>query len=181
MTHTPALPDGVTWRGVGQTLGALALGAVVLAVVISSFPVLVGADGAYVVRSPSMSPAIGAGSVVFVEDVPSSAIAEGDVITFQTGATAESRVTHRVVEVREGDERRFRTKGDANPTPDSGSVGADQVVGRVSVSLPLVGYVISFAGSRLGLVALVVVPAIALFALELRDIIRDGDAGGDRE
>jgi signal peptidase len=61
--------------------------------------------------------------------------------------------THRVVEVvevgGEGEtdgERRFVTRGDANAAPDPAPVPAAWVVGRVELSMPLVGSVIALLG-----------------------------------
>src|SRR6056297_1568948 len=83
------------------------LGLVVLVIVLApfvafAFPPLVGANHSYVVLSSSMSPAIGAGDVVFVSGVDPTAIEEGDVITFEVGETTRTagsatRITHRVV------------------------------------------------------------------------------------
>jgi signal peptidase len=145
--------------------------------VVFAVPQLVGASHSYVVMSSSMSPAIGAGDVVFVEDVDTDAVEVGDVITFEpeSGVLAShgDRVTHRVTAV---DEREdgvyFQTAGDANDSPDEVMVPAENVVGRVSFSLPLVGWAIVFAGTRLGIALLVVVPATALATLEVRDLWR---------
>lgn len=171
--------DEVTPRRVTHAVGLLLLVVVVLAVVLTTFPGLVGAEESFVVRSNSMSPAIGAGSVVFVDDVSIDEIGEEDVITFESGGSAENRVTHRVVEVIESDgARQFRTKGDANDDPDADLVNSNQVVGKVSFSLPLIGHLISIAGTNLGLILFVVVPALALVVLELWDLVT-GDDGGD--
>ena len=174
----PGLGDR-SWRDVAQSLGAVVLLLLVLAFLVTSFPALALADESYVVRSDSMAPAIGAGAVVFVEEVPTEQIEAGDVITFQSSGSGEL-ITHRVVEVLDGDETRFRTKGDANEDPDPGSISAGQVIGAVSFHLPLIGYVVSFAGSSLGLVALVILPAVSLIVLELWDLATSNGSGGDR-
>lgn len=169
------------WRRIGHAIGLFALVVIVAAFVVSSVPGLVGADESFVVRSDSMSPSIGAGSVVFVDRVSPETIRAGDVITFRTGdASTSGRVTHRVVEVVDGEERRFRTKGDANEDPDARTVSAAMVVGRVTFHLPLVGYGIDVVGTRLGLLVFVVLPAVLLVALELRDVARarNGAGGG---
>lgn len=168
------------WRGAARLAGFIVLVAAVAVFLVALFPTLVGADQTYVVQSDSMSPAIDAGAVVFVSEAPTEQIQQGDVITFETG---EDPVTHRVVEVStEGGERRFVTQGDANVTPDPEPVSAADVIGRVSFNVPLMGYVISFAQTDLGLVALVIVPAALLLALEIRDIWRaTGNDSADGE
>ena len=158
-------------RRAANILGLLLLAAVISPFVASAVPQVVGADHSYVVLSDSMSPAIEAGGVVFVSEVPTAQIGGDDVITFERGGR-ESRVTHRVVEVVERDgQRRFRTKGDANEDPDPGLVAPQQVVGVVLFSVPYVGYVTSFAQTRFGILALVVVPAVLLVASELWDLL----------
>jgi signal peptidase len=159
---------------IASGIGFLVFVAVVVAFVAVAFPAVVGADQSYVVTSSSMSPSIGAGSVVFVSDVPAAAVVEGDVITFEPGGqSSPERVTHRVVDVLDGGgDRRFRTKGDANENVDPETVGADQLVGHVKFHVPLIGYAVRFAGSQYGIMALVIVPAILLVVTELRDFAR---------
>jgi signal peptidase len=116
-----------------------------------------------------MSPAIGAGDVVIVKDVQPQQLGEGDVITFRSGGqgAGPGRVTHRVVEVVQQDgERQFRTKGDANEEADRELVASDDIIGRVMFSIPLLGHLISFAGSDMGIIALVIVPSVLLILNE---------------
>lgn len=168
----PELDSWDTWRRLGHVLGAIVLVAVVGAVVVTAIPGVVGADESFVVRSDSMSPAIDAGSVVFVSSVPAGGLGVGDVITFQRAGT-DRRVTHRIVDVVERNgERRFRTKGDANEEADQELVVPDQVVGKVVFSLPLVGWLLAFAGSRAGIVLLLIVPAVLLAVTELWSLYR---------
>ncbi|MDS0292809.1 signal peptidase I [Halogeometricum luteum] len=149
----------------------------VLPFVLYAVPQLAGASHSYVVLSDSMSPAIDAGDVVFVADRPVAEIGEGDVITFESvdlaAGSGSSLVTHRVAAVVEdGGERAFRTKGDANEEADPELVPADDVVGAVSFHLPYVGYVVAFAGTRLGSLLFLVVPAVLLGGSELYDLYR---------
>lgn len=151
-------------RDRAHTVGTVLLLVAVAPFVVFAVPQLVGASQSYVVVSSSMAPAIGAGDVVIVEDVSPSEIEPGDVITFerQTGGgerSAPDRVTHRVVDVTERDgSHYFETKGDANEDPDPRLVPPEDVTGRVMFSIPLVGWVITYAGTTTGTFALVVVP-----------------------
>lgn len=154
--------------------------AIVVLFVAASVPQLVGAEDSYVVLSDSMSPTIKAGAVVFVSDVPVDDIGTDDVITYEGESGAP--VTHRVVDVvTEEGERRFVTQGDANEDPDPQPVSPSEVVGRVSFHLPIIGYVVAFAGTDLGLIALVVIPASLLVVLEIRDLLQDDDQSSDPE
>jgi len=162
--------DRFDWRRALHAAGLFA-GLVVVGLFLAvAFPQVVGADESYVVTSDSMSPAIDAGAVVFVDSVPPDRLSTDDVITYRL---SDERVTHRVVAVRErSGVREFRTKGDANEQPDPEWVPADRVVGVVAFDIPLVGYVVSFANSDRGLLALVVVPAVLLVVSELWDLHR---------
>ncbi|MFU1780760.1 signal peptidase I [Haloarcula japonica] len=172
--------DGVDWRRLANWVGLGVLLIVVGVFVATAVPQAVGADESYVVLSSSMSPAIEAGSVVFVNSVPPADISEGDVITYDRspGGTT-SRVTHRVVNViAEDGQRQFRTKGDANEDPDPEPVSSAAVVGVVTFSVPYIGHVITFSQTRMGLLTLVVGPALLLVILEIRDLL---SGTGDRE
>lgn len=163
----------IGWRRIAHVVGLLVLILLVGLFIVASIPALAGADESYVVLSDSMSPSIEAGAVVFVNEVPTDTIGSGDVITYETGENART-TTHRVVEVIENDgTTQFITKGDANEDPDPSPVPASAVVGTVAFHVPLMGYVVSFANTQLGLLTLVVVPALLLIVLELRDFWRE--------
>ncbi|KPN31769.1 signal peptidase I [Halolamina pelagica] len=146
------------------------VGLLVLLLLVAPFaaytvPGVVGADESYIVLTGSMRPAIDPGAVVFVSAVPTASIGVGDVVTFDRGGDVPT--THRVIEIVERDgDLLFRTQGDANEDPDVGLVGADQVIGVVTFSIPYVGSVMTAANSQYGFVALVVVP----FALLVLDV-----------
>lgn len=177
----PAVDGGLDRRRLGHVVGLVLLVSLVGVFVATAVPQAVGTDHSYVVLSDSMSPAIDAGAIVFVSEVPTDHISEGDVITYESGASGDAgRVTHRVVGVvDDGGDRRFRTKGDANEDPDSRLVSSSQVVGVVSFHVPYAGYVTSFANTKLGTVALVIVPAILLVVSELWDLLaaKSSDSG----
>jgi len=165
---------------IGHAAGmGLVLCAVVLAVLFVA-PGLVGAEAAFVVDSDSMSPAIDAGDVVVVHDTAPTTIAEGDVITYRSDRPAQSAyVTHRVVGVEESGQRHFRTKGDANEQPDPELVSPAAVVGEVGIVLPLVGHLVVFASTDLGMVVFIVLPAVAFVVMEARALYRDATVESD--
>lgn len=166
----PTNIGSVDWYRIAHGLGMVLLIAVLSMFVIASVPALAGADESYVVLSDSMSPSIKAGAVVFVNDVPTDQIGRGDVITYQRGSVDDPTTTHRVVEVTDRDgTTQFVTEGDANEDPDPSPVPAGAVVGTVAFHVPLMGYVVAFANTQLGLLTLVIVPALLLVVLELRD------------
>lgn len=73
----------------------------------------------------------------------------GDIVTFASG---NSTVTHRIIEILpEG----YRTKGDANNTPDGGEpVKKEAVVGKVVLIIPKIGSVVRFVQTPAGILCL---------------------------
>ena len=159
------------------------LGIVLLIALVAPFaayaaPEVVGADESFVVLTASMTPAIAPGDVVIVAERDPAAIAEGDVITFVRG-TSNVPVTHRVIGVTgEGATLAFETMGDANEGPDPGLVPAGNLVGTVTLTIPWIGYVIQFAGTQVGFVALVLLPFGLLAVTEIWSIVRDREGPG---
>ncbi len=121
----------------GSSLAGWVLVAVVcVAIVFVSFGVL--GFRLMLVGSGSMSPALDVGDIAVVTRVSADAIGEGDIIQFTRGGTS---VIHRVVEVQDNGSRMFITKGDLNDSPDSDPVYPSQIQGRVSFSIPKVGWI----------------------------------------
>lgn len=178
-----------TWRTVASLVGLALLIVLVIPFVIYAVPGVVGAEGSYVVLSGSMEPTFGPGDMVVVYDVPASAISEGDVVTYGEDEGEVPPTTHRVVEVVEKEQGiAFRTKGDANEEADSSLVAPERVRGEVPTVgghlfvIPLVGYVIRFAGTQFGLVALLIAPMTLLVLSEVYAVVRStrgGESGSD--
>lgn len=130
-----------------------------------------------IVLSGSMEPKIKTGSLVFIRPVDTSKIAVNDVIAFVgEGAPGQTGplTTHRVVEiVRGSDGIRFRTKGDANPTPDPWLVPVGAVHGEEAATLPYFGYLSAFTRSRLGFSLFILIPALVVIVGEVIEIVRE--------
>ncbi len=126
----------------------------------------------YVVLSGSMKPAFDTGSVVFVKPTAPNEIAEGDIITFSSTSDENRLTTHRVVGINRENELNFITRGDANNVNDPNPVAADNLVGRVTGSVPLVGYLLSFVQTRQGLILLIFIPGLLIIILELRKLFK---------
>lgn len=125
-----------------------------------------------VVLSGSMEPAIHTGSVVVIK--PADTYSAGDVITFGKDTRDQVPVTHRIVAVEgAGTQKVFVTKGDANGDNDSGSVRISEVIGKVFFSIPYVGFVLTFAKTKLGFIFLVIGPAVAIMVGEVAKIINE--------
>ena len=92
----------------------------------------------YVVVSGSMEPAVPVGSCVLVRKVKETEVLAGDIITYCL-PNSETVITHRVIR-HNTLTNSFDTKGDANDKEDAVSVPYSQVLGRVQLCIPLLGY-----------------------------------------
>jgi len=167
----------IPWRRTANVVGVAVLIAIVVPFVVFAVPQVVGADQSYVVLSGSMEPAMSPGDVIIVNSVPASAIERNDVITFG-GQGGDTPTTHRVIDVVEQDgTTAFRTQGDANEDPDGSLVTPDQLQGKVLspggylLVIPLIGYLINFAGTQSGFALFVALPVLLLVLNEIWNVI----------
>ena len=122
-----------------------------------------------IVLSGSMSPTIKPGDIVVSIHVNPEEIREGDIITFKDQNNQKNCITHRVVNILRDDEGNiyFRTKGDANEDPDINLVPSSLVIGRVTLVIPYLGYLPTFAKSKLGFITMIFVPGILIIINEI--------------
>jgi len=126
-----------------------------------------GYDG-FVVTSGSMEPEIQTGSLLFTRPLLAEKITVGDTITFQEDG---GYTTHKVVEKNiSGTEISFVTKGVNNDSPDPGTVSPEEITGVKILSIPLLGYVTAWAGTTKGFIGMVVVPAVLIILIELKEL-----------
>jgi signal peptidase len=123
----------------------------------------------YVIVSGSMTGTYDRGSLVLDEVVPVSSLKVGDVITYRPPAGTHL-VTHRIASVthdRSGAPV-FRTKGDANATPDPWKFTLPKgEQARVRFGIPYVGFALAALSRRELRMLIIGVPAglIAFFSL----------------
>jgi len=138
-----------------------ALGLVTILVVFSALPIT-GNYKFMVVRSGSMEPSVKMGSIVLVK--PSANYSVDDIISFNAGFRGpdgkDVPVTHRVIEMRvdQGDPI-YVTKGDANEDPDTRELNHRNVIGKVLISVPYIGYAVEAARTPYGFLILILIPA----------------------
>ncbi len=155
-----------TWaRGAGRLAGRLAglgvLGLLGLVLVTAAVPRLWGYQ-TYVIYGSSMEPTIKLGSLVAAKSANVEDLQVSDIIVFRNSNNGTT-VTHRITGVREEDGRRyFKTTGDATNGDDHQAVTLENGVQQVTYDLPYVGYFVDFAGSTLGIVLLLILPAAGL-------------------
>jgi signal peptidase len=118
-----------------------------------------------IVQSGSMMPAIKVGSVVVI--MPRAPYEVGEIITF-TSERMDMPVTHRVfAKTKEAGRTTYVTKGDANEEPDLSSVPERNVIGKVVLTIPYLGYIIDFARKPMGFTFLIGIPATLVILDEL--------------
>ena len=117
-----------------------------------------------IVGSGSMSPSFEAGDLLVVKEVDNtSTLEEGTVITYLSG---DVLISHRIISVeKELDGTvKYITQGDANNAPDTTWVTPSQVVGVYHKSFPKLGNFALFMQSPTGLLVVVIIPLVILFA-----------------
>ena len=134
-----------------------------------------------VVLSGSMKPAFDAGDIVVVREFDPRTALPGQIVTFRDPTSPRVLITHRVAEVvREGHAVFYRTKGDANDVVDAEPVPWQNVIGRVVLHIPYVGYLVSFVRTVPGLLLSIMLPGAIILAGELRAIVRLVRGVGDK-
>lgn len=120
---------------------------------------------AYVVTSGSMEPAIKTGSIIITKAKPYYKI--GDIVTFKN---AGNTVTHRIVDI---NLETITTQGDANDSPDLSTTPRENIIGGRFLVVPYVGWVIDFAKTPRGFVAMIVIPASIIIYEELKSLVSE--------
>jgi signal peptidase I len=166
------LLDGLLLALVAVSLGVIVLGRVV--------PLL--GHPTLVVAGPSMEPTIPIGAAVVLDPVPASSLAVGDVVSLRSGVE-RAIFTHRIIRLADHDGGLWiETQGDANATPDPSLTPASAVLGRVALSVPYAGYLLTLYGTVSGVLFVISFGLVLLslgILLEPQDV-RAG-AGQDLE
>jgi len=134
---------------------------------------MVAGNKLYVVLSGSMAPVFNAGSIVAVKDIMPEDVAVEDIITFKDPADPERVITHRVLEIIDNNgSLSFVTKGDANDAPDTEPIPGENILGKVSFSIPYLGYLTEFTRTKKGIVILLIVPGTIFIITELINLFK---------
>ena len=120
------------------------------------------------VLTGSMEPAIPVGSIVITKEQSSYEIE--DIISFQEEGSV---ITHRIISI---DRERYITKGDANNVADTEEVQQKQVLGKVILMIPLLGYLVMWLMSPIGIISLFIIIGIWYIATG-----RNRGAGNEKE
>lgn len=147
------------------------IGLIALFLIFSAFPIP-GNFKIMTVLSGSMEPTIKTGSIVVIK--PAKEYKIGDIITFGPYSKKKPPITHRIydIEVVEG-KVFYITKGDANNAPDSRKVPKDEVLGKVLLDVPYLGYAVEAAKKPWGFMTIIIVPAVVIIYEEIRKIVKE--------
>ncbi|MBN2074493.1 MAG: signal peptidase I [Dehalococcoidales bacterium] len=125
------------------------------------------------VVSGSMEPALGKGSLIVTRPVDPKELEAGDIILFSSPISSKTMITHRIIDVDYNSLLSLRTQGDANLNPDPYRVPGQNVIGKVVLHVPSIGYFTEFVKKPAGFITLSVVPSVIIFALYAMIIWRE--------
>lgn len=128
--------------------GLIMMLAVIIGCIPLTVPKLFGYQ-VYHITSGSMEPEILVGSLIFAKEIDPAHLQPKDVAVFYGGQGADTTVTHRVVENQKED-RSLVTKGDANAGNDVLPIPYQNVIGRVELSIPTLGFIVPIFASMQG-------------------------------
>lgn len=133
------VPKYLSWLPVVLKILGIAMLVVSIAVLIPAVLPKVTGIQPYEITTGSMEPSIPVGSVVYVQEEDPTQMQSGDVVAYDSDGTV---IVHRV-EQNMPFEGRLITKGDANDQADLQPVPYQDVLGKVVLSLPVLGGIYS--------------------------------------
>lgn len=140
-------------RGAGGILSVTGTLMILIVIILCSLLVLPGMFGyqMFHVITGSMEPKVPVGSLIYVREGKPEEMEEKDIIAFH-GMPDGGIITHRVVtnNVVSGT---FTTKGDANDGEDPTPVPYDHFIGKVTITVPYMGRVLTVMTSFYGKIA----------------------------
>lgn len=132
---------------------------------------------AYVVLSGSMLPTIQVKDIVVTKKIPEEKLQIGDVITFISPDTRFGgiSITHRIID-KIYDENMgvytYKTQGDANNVADAVPVPNANILGKVILKIPKVGYIQDIISSKGGLIVFVLLPCLAILSYDIFKVLK---------
>ena len=127
----------------------------------------------YTILTQSMYPTIKAGDVVITYKNDDNVYKKGDIITFVSNLNGGINITHRVEKVYKNEqEPSYKTKGDNNNAADTEITKGSNVLGKVVVTLPKVGYIQQFLVTKTGWIIAVILPALGVIIYDILKIFK---------
>ncbi len=161
------MPTGdrlLTWTRRGLDLALVLLVAVCIVTIVIARVVPLTGRSTLVVAGASMVPALDIGTAVVVEPVEPGSLRVGDIVSLRSGPQ-QAIFTHRITRLVERDGAVWiETKGDANAQIDPSITPASDVVGRVTIAVPKLGYLIALLSAPVGILFVISLGSLLLFA-----------------
>lgn len=132
---------------------------------------------AYVVLSGSMLPSIQIKDIVVTKKIAAEELEIGDIITF---IAPDSRyggisITHRIID-KYYDESlgtySYRTQGDNNNVADASLVPNNNVLGKVILKIPKLGYIQDLLSSKGGMIIVVLIPCLVILSYDIMKVLK---------
>jgi len=133
---------------------------VMMALTAMSNSSILGKYRSFLVQSGSMEPSIMTGDIIIIKSSPQ--YIKNDVVTFEDDQ--QRRVTHRIIDIQS--DNIFITKGDANRSSDRENIAKNQILGKVTLVIPKLGYLVSFCKSLPGFLLFIIIPGVLIIASE---------------
>jgi signal peptidase len=149
----------------------------VLLTIIAGFVFIKFAPGydMYMVRSGSMEPSVNTGDMVIMGPnggLLSGTLKPGKIVTYEREGDL---ITHRIIAIQDD---MLVTKGDSVEEPDPWMVAPEDVRGVYIFKVPAVGYATNFMHTKLGWFLTIILPAMALVILLVKDVVKEAMRGG---
>lgn len=159
-------------------LAALAVGAAILLTVLT-FQMRDGRATLFghelrLVQTGSMEPSVHAGDIVFIKTANGShdfvaSLTEGDIITFFAGGATV--VTHRIVGISQGEDIIITAHGDAAEENEVQTVREDEIIGKVTYTSHVLGFIVRTLRTPVGMIFCIIVPASIVIVMEICRIV----------
>lgn len=144
--------------------------------------------GAYVIVSESMIPHINVYDAVVIARAKEEQIHIDDIITFLSKEieTAGTPITHRVIGIVHdpNDESKiigYRTKGDHNNTADFALITPNEVIGKVFLRIPMIGYLQIIMTKPIGWLLIIFIPCLLVIGNDIFKLLRTSKLSKNKE
>lgn len=160
-----------TIRIIFKTILAITLASVVILATQTlinkdKIPSIMGVEVLQVV-SESMKGTLNINDVIIAKKVDVKSLNVGDIIVFKKDGAV---ITHRITNiVKRYDKLEFETKGDANNTPDKGTVKEENIEGKYICTIKYIGNILKFIKTPIGLTLVVTIPIIIMLFILIEE------------
>lgn len=130
----------------------------------------------YVVLTGSMIPEIMVNDVVITKKVPAKNLKMRDIITFASSDPRWSGtiITHRIIDKFQDNQGlyEFRTKGDNNNIADDALVQENNILGKVILKIPKLGYLQTLLATKSGWIFLILIPSLCVISYDILKLFK---------